>query len=69
MGDNASVGARATHDSDTAAPNGVSRDEAFSLGKLDPPTDPLVTSLLTDLYQITMAYAYWKAGKHNDHAV
>ncbi|CAI7877260.1 unnamed protein product [Closterium sp. NIES-53] len=34
-----------------------------------PPTDPMVTSLLTDMYQLTMAYAYWKAKKHNDHAV
>lgn len=25
--------------------------------------------LLSDLYQITMAYAYWKSGKMNDHAV
>lgn len=33
------------------------------------PTNPMVTPLLTDLYQFTMAYAYWKAGKHNDRAV
>lgn len=26
-------------------------------------------SLLSDLYQLTMAYAYWKSGKMNDHAV
>ncbi|XP_065283994.1 nicotinate phosphoribosyltransferase isoform X2 [Dermacentor albipictus] len=26
-------------------------------------------ALLTDLYQITMAYAYWKSGKHDDGAV
>ncbi|XP_077561505.1 nicotinate phosphoribosyltransferase isoform X2 [Haemaphysalis longicornis] len=26
-------------------------------------------ALLTDLYQITMAYAYWKSGKHDDEAV
>lgn len=25
--------------------------------------------LFSDLYQITMAYAYWKSGKMNDHAV
>lgn len=25
--------------------------------------------MLSDLYQITMAYAYWKSGKMNDHAV
>lgn len=29
----------------------------------------IVQPLLTDLYQITMAYAYWKAGKANDYAV
>lgn len=34
-----------------------------------PPTNPMVTVLLTDMYQLTMAYAYWKAGKHNDCAV
>ncbi|KAG6550176.1 hypothetical protein Mapa_008134 [Marchantia paleacea] len=36
---------------------------------IPPPTNPLVTALLTDMYQITMAYAYWKAGKQNDLAV
>jgi hypothetical protein len=36
---------------------------------LEPPTNPMVTCLLTDMYQITMAYAYWKAGKENDRAV
>ncbi|PPR97028.1 hypothetical protein GOBAR_AA23643 [Gossypium barbadense] len=36
---------------------------------MDGPTNPMVTPLLTDLYQFTMAYAYWKAGKHNDRAV
>ncbi|CAH0727385.1 unnamed protein product, partial [Brenthis ino] len=29
----------------------------------------IVQPLLTDLYQITMAYAYWKSGKVNDSAV
>ncbi|XP_057659900.1 nicotinate phosphoribosyltransferase [Diorhabda carinulata] len=29
----------------------------------------IVQPLLTDLYQITMAYAYWKTGKINDQAV
>ncbi|CDP02507.1 unnamed protein product [Coffea canephora] len=29
----------------------------------------MVTPLLTDLYQFTMAYAYWKAGKHDERAV
>lgn len=36
---------------------------------LDGPINPMVTPLLTDLYQFTMAYAYWKAGKHNERAV
>ena len=29
----------------------------------------LVQPLLTDLYQITMCYAYWKAGKRTEHSV
>lgn len=33
------------------------------------PTDELVNPMLTDLYQLTMAYAYWKCGRHNDNAV
>ncbi|KAJ3700404.1 hypothetical protein LUZ61_004109 [Rhynchospora tenuis] len=38
-------------------------------GEIMGPTNPMVTPLLTDLYQYTMAYAYWKAGKHLDRAV
>lgn len=33
------------------------------------PLNTFVQPLLTDLYQITMAYAYWKNGHHEDHAV
>ncbi|PNX86377.1 nicotinate phosphoribosyltransferase-like protein, partial [Trifolium pratense] len=33
------------------------------------PTNPMVTPLLTDHYQFTMAYAYWKASKHQERAV
>ncbi|XP_060579537.1 nicotinate phosphoribosyltransferase-like, partial [Ruditapes philippinarum] len=29
----------------------------------------VIQPILTDLYQITMSYAYWKSGKMNDHAV
>eukprot|EP00052_Salpingoeca_macrocollata_P033078 m.7309 g.7309 ORF g.7309 m.7309 type:complete len:575 (+) comp4671_c0_seq1:94-1818(+) len=29
----------------------------------------LVCSMLTDFYQLTMAYAYWRSGKHLEHAV
>lgn len=32
-------------------------------------TNPLVSIMLTDLYQITMGYAYWKAGKQQDNAI
>jgi nicotinate phosphoribosyltransferase len=32
------------------------------------PINNLVTPLLTDLYQITMAYAYWKTGQHKKKA-
>eukprot|EP00980_Cylindrotheca_fusiformis_P003654 scaffold818_cov136-Cylindrotheca_fusiformis.AAC.20 len=31
--------------------------------------NPLVSALLTDLYQITMTYAHWKIGKHQDRGV
>ncbi|KAF5284652.1 hypothetical protein FQR65_LT13483 [Abscondita terminalis] len=34
-----------------------------------PGQNGIVQPLLTDLYQITMAYAYWKSGKNNDHAI
>lgn len=33
------------------------------------PHNPLVNALLTDMYQISMAYAYFRAGKHQDNAV
>ncbi|CAL5371062.1 hypothetical protein HYC85_005466 [Camellia sinensis] len=33
------------------------------------PTNPMVTPLLSDFYQFTMAYSYWKAAKHNERAV
>mmetsp|Transcript_17325 Transcript_17325/g.47302 ORF Transcript_17325/g.47302 Transcript_17325/m.47302 type:complete len:553 (+) Transcript_17325:189-1847(+) len=33
------------------------------------PTNPLVTAMLTDLYQITMTYAHWSNKRHEDDAV
>src|SRR4030065_638243 len=33
------------------------------------PPNKLVNPMLTDFYQITMAYAYWKAGVHDEEAV
>lgn len=36
---------------------------------IDGPTNPMVTPLLNDLYQFTMAYAYWKAGKQSERSV
>ncbi|CAA3007257.1 nicotinate phosphoribosyltransferase 2-like [Olea europaea subsp. europaea] len=38
-------------------------------GCIDGPNNPMVTPLLTDLYQFTMAYAYWKTRKHEERAV
>ncbi|KAL0431542.1 UNVERIFIED_CONTAM: Nicotinate phosphoribosyltransferase 1 [Sesamum radiatum] len=51
-----------------AAANGPNKVEKRAEG-IDGPTNPMVTPLLTDLYQFTMAYAYWKAGKHKERAV
>ncbi|KAM3387018.1 hypothetical protein ACQJBY_010111 [Aegilops geniculata] len=42
---------------------------AAARAQVGPPTNPMATALLTDQYQFSMAYAYWKAGKHADHAV
>ena len=47
--------------------NGPSKK--VSNGGIDGPTNPMVTPLLNDLYQFTMAYAYWKAGKQQERAV
>ena len=33
------------------------------------PTSSFVDAMLTDLYQITMAYAYWMSGRHEDDSV
>lgn len=49
--------------------NGGKKQENLNGGIIDRPTNPMVTPLLTDLYQFTMAYAYWKAGKQNERAV
>ncbi|CAM9831420.1 unnamed protein product [Scytosiphon promiscuus] len=43
----------------------TSREDAKELV----PLNSLVSALLTDMYQITMSYAYWRAGRHNEHAV
>jgi nicotinate phosphoribosyltransferase len=42
---------------------------AAARAAVGPPTNPMATALLTDQYQFSMAYAYWKAGKHADRAV
>ncbi len=33
------------------------------------PSSAVVDAMLTDLYQITMAYAYWKSERHEEHSV
>jgi len=33
------------------------------------PTNKLVNPMSTDFYQITMSYAYWKTGMHEEEAV
>jgi len=33
------------------------------------PLNNLVSPMLTDMYQLTMTYAYWHAGRHEEHAV
>jgi len=41
-------------------------------GEFEPgnaPSNPWVSPMLTDFYQLTMVYAYWKGDRHNDHAV
>jgi nicotinate phosphoribosyltransferase len=48
----------------TTAPLIDSMDPDASLA-VEPPTNTLVSPLLTDLYQITMAYSYWKNNRHN----
>ncbi|CAI9777452.1 unnamed protein product [Fraxinus pennsylvanica] len=53
---------------EAAVANGPKKQEKTA-GGIDGPTNPMVTPLLTDLYQFTMAYAYWKAGKHTERAV
>ncbi|KAF6151458.1 hypothetical protein GIB67_016270 [Kingdonia uniflora] len=49
--------------------NGLRDEEEIERIKLKGPTNPMVSPLLTDQYQFTMAYAYWKAGKHQERAV
>ncbi|XP_065062961.1 nicotinate phosphoribosyltransferase-like [Rhopilema esculentum] len=33
------------------------------------PQNGIVQAILTDLYQVSMAYAYWESGKRNEHSV
>lgn len=48
-----------------ALPAGVTLIPADAQG----PHNSLVRAMLTDMYQISMVYAYWRAGRHNEHAV
>mmetsp|Transcript_2204 Transcript_2204/g.4438 ORF Transcript_2204/g.4438 Transcript_2204/m.4438 type:complete len:614 (-) Transcript_2204:244-2085(-) len=52
--------------SETSGLSGLAADS--NLNSTPGPVNNLVTPLLTDLYQITMAYAYWKTNQHNKRA-
>ncbi|XP_052205534.1 nicotinate phosphoribosyltransferase 1-like isoform X2 [Diospyros lotus] len=54
---------------EAAGANGQAKTEQNQRSVIPGPTNPMVSPLLSDLYQFTMAYAYWKAGKHNERAV
>eukprot|EP00752_Nemacystus_decipiens_P007286 g6520.t1 len=43
----------------------MSRESAREMA----PFNSLVSALLTDMYQVTMSYAYWRAGRQDEHAV
>jgi hypothetical protein len=47
--------------------NSITSEKASLMSAAD--QSSVVQPLLTDLYQISMAYAYWKSGKHKDYAV
>ncbi|XP_078434223.1 nicotinate phosphoribosyltransferase 2-like [Wolffia australiana] len=51
--------------------DGAEEEDSSRMGGISvpPPTNSMVSPLLNDLYQFTMAYAYWKAGKHEERAV
>lgn len=59
--------------------NGVGQVDADGFGSIEgvdfdevglyKPHSHYVDALLTDQYQISMAYGYWQAEKHNDHSV
>ncbi|XP_043708225.1 nicotinate phosphoribosyltransferase 2-like isoform X2 [Telopea speciosissima] len=50
-----------------AKANGLKKEQLHP--SLHGPTNPMVTPLLTDLYQFTMVYAYWRAAKNHERAV
>lgn len=37
--------------------------------RIPPPTNSIISPLLTDFYQISMAYSYWKTNRHEENAV
>jgi hypothetical protein len=54
---------------DADAFDGLSKRKALHKGKDFKPLDTFANPLLTDMYQLTMAYAYWVHDKHEQHAV
>ena len=39
------------------------------MASIAPPGNVYVDSLLTDMYQLTMAYSYWVGGRHEEHTI
>ncbi len=61
---------RKADDSGTGSGVGCASDSASQVKQsCIEPSNTLVSAMCTDLYQITMAYSYWRSNKHNDDAV
>ena len=54
-----------SHVSKKARTFASSTPSSTNVGAIPPPHNNLVGPLLTDMYQLTMVYAYWKANRHS----
>ena len=69
MSDDSSKRKRDEAQAASSAPSTPASSWSSRVSQAIAPTNSLVTPLLNDMYQLTMAYAYWKANRHTDHAV